>query len=127
MNSFKEFILNENKQFFATQCGDILNAIQNLEQEANYIGTRNLVRYSQNIANNIRNLIHSHWTDDVSDHLVQLQAMGVAILKSIEESSDLLETIKSCREALEKVVQKLGMPINNVGVPEKESQPKEAE
>ena len=127
MNSFKEFILNENKQFFTTQCGDILNAIQNLEQEANYIGTRNLVRYSQNIANNIRNLIHSHWTDDVSDHLVQLQAMGVAILKSIEESSDLLETIKSCREALEKVVQKLGMPINNVGVPEKESQPKEAE
>ena len=60
MNNFKEFILNENKQFFATQCGDILNAIQNLEEEADYIGTRNLVRYSQNIANNIRNLIHSH-------------------------------------------------------------------
>lgn len=127
MNSFKEFILNESKQFFATQCGDILNAIQNLEEEANYIGTRNLVRYSQNIANNIRNIIHSHWTDDLSDHLKQLQAIGVAILKSIEESSELFEAIKSSRAALEDLVKKLGMPINNVGIPEKESQSKEVE
>ena len=125
MNSFKEFILNESKQFFATQCGDILNAIQNLEEEANYIGTRNLVRYSQNIANNIRNIIHSHWTDDLNEHLQKLQAIGVAILKSIEESSELLEAIKSSRVTLEDLVKKLGMPINNVGVPEKESQAKE--
>jgi len=127
MDNFKEFILNESKQFFATQCGDILNAIQNLEEEADYIGTRNLVRYSQNIANNIRNLIHSHWSDDLSDNLKQLQIVGVAILKSIEESSELLETIKSARASLEELVKKLGVPINNVGVPEKESKPQEVE
>ena len=106
---------------------NILNAIQNLEEEADYIGTRNLVRYSQNIANNIRNLIHSHWSDDLSDNLKQLQIVGVAILKSIEESSELLETIKSARASLEELVKKLGVPINNVGVPEKESKPQETE
>jgi len=127
MDNFKEFILNESKQFFATQCGDILNAIQNLEEEADYIGTRNRVRYSQNIANNIRNLIHSHWSDDLSDNLKKLQIVGVAILKSIEESSELLETIKSSRASLEELVKKLGVPINNVGIPEKESKPQEAE
>jgi len=126
MKSFKQFMLNESKQFFASQCGDILNAIQNLEEESEYIGTRNLVRYSQNIANNIRNLIHSHWTDDLVLHLEELQKVGVAILKGIEESSNLLETIKSARSILEELVKKLGMPINDVGVPEKETTPKES-
>jgi len=127
MNNFKEFILNESKQFFATQCGDILTAIQNLEEEADYIGTRNLVSYSQNIANNVRNLIHSHWSDDLSDKLKKLQSVGVAILKSIEESSELLETIKSARQSLEEIVKELGVPINNIGIPEKESKSQEAE
>jgi len=126
MKSFKQFMLNESKQFFASQCGDILNAIQNLEEESEYIGTRNLVRYSQNIANNIRNLIHSHWTDDLVVHLEELQKVGVAILKGIEESSNLLETIKSARSILEELVKKLGMPINDVGIPEKETTPKES-
>lgn len=127
MNGFKQFILNENKQFFASQCGDILSAIQNLEEESEYIGTRNLVRYSQNIANNLRNLIHSHWTDDLQSHLKELQKVGVAILKAIEESSDLLEVIKSSRNSLEELVKKLGLPINDVGVPEKEEKSKETE
>lgn len=127
MNNFKEFFFLESKQFFATQCGDILNAIQNLEEESEYIGTRNLVKYSQNIANNIRNLIHSHWTEDLEDHLKTLQKTGVAILKAIEESSDLLEIIKSTRAVLEELVKKLGMPINDTGVPMKEQPSKETE
>lgn len=125
MKNFKEFILNENKQFFADQCGSILNSIQNLEEEAEHIGTRNLVRFSQSIANNIRNLIHSHWIDDLEDHLKSLQKVGVAILKAIEETSELLETIKSAKTILEELIKKLGMPINDVGVPEKESNSKE--
>ena len=56
-----------------------------------------------------------------------LQKAGVAILKAIEESSYLLETIKSARLALDELVKKLGMPINDVGVPEKESKSKESE
>ena len=56
-----------------------------------------------------------------------MQTIGVAILKSIEESSELLETIKSARASLEELVKKLGVPINNVGIPEKESKPQEAE
>jgi len=127
MNNFKEFFFLESKQFFATQCGDILNAIQNLEEESEYIGTRNLVKYSQNIANNIRNLIHSHWKEDLEDHLKTLQKTGVAILKAIEESSDLLEIIKSTRAVLEELVKKLGMPINDTGVPIKEQPSKETE
>lgn len=127
MENFKDFFFLESKEFFATQCGDILNAIQNLEEESEHIGTRNLVRYGSNIANSIRNLIHSHWTDDLEDHLRILQKAGVAILKAIEESSDLLETIKSARLALDELVKKLGMPINDVGVPEKESKSKEPE
>lgn len=126
MKNFKEFILNENKQFFASQCGDILNAIQNLEEEAEHIGTRNLVRFSSNIANNIRNLIHSHWIDDLEDHLKSLQKVGVAILKGIEETSDLLETIKSAKAILEELIKKLGMPINDIAVPEKKSTSKES-
>ena len=127
MENFKDFFFLESKEFFATQCGDILNAIQNLEEESEHIGTRNLVRYGSNIANSIRNLIHSHWSDDLSDNLKQLQVVGVAILKSIEESSELLETIKSARQSLEEIVKELGVPINNIGIPEKESKSQEAE
>jgi gas vesicle protein len=129
MNNFKEFILNENKQFFATQCGDILNAIQNIAEEASYIGERNLVKYSQNIANNIRNLIKSSRIsdNDFKDHLRDLQKIATSILKSIEESSGLLDIIKSAKSSLEELVQKLGTPINNIGIPEKESTAKETE
>lgn len=117
LEGFKNFLLVENEQFLATQINDVLSALQDLQEEIENIGTRNLVKTSQVIANNIRNIIKSHWEIASDKPLISLQKCGVAILKAIQEKSDLKDIIPSLIEELQKTIDEMGQPVNKIGSP----------
>lgn len=111
---FKQFILNESKAYLGQKVGDILTAAQELRDDANNMGTRDLTRFSERIVNQIRRILHSNWPREEKKHLLTLQKVGVALMKSIEEKDDLPGTVAGCASSLEKLVANLGVPIHKL-------------
>ena len=118
-NNFKQFLLLENEQFLAVQMNNVL---QDLQDEIENIGTKNLVKTSQLIANNIRNIIKSHWEISTNKPLVSLQKCGVAILKAIQEKSDLKDVFPSLIEEIQKAISQMKEPVNRIANPSAKSE-----
>lgn len=122
---FKQFILNESQNYLGQKVGDILTAAQELRDDANNMGTRDLTRFSERIVNQIRRILHSNWPREQKKHLLTLQKVGVALMKSIEEKDDLPGTVAGCAASLEKLVSDLGVPIHKLAstdsVPEEDN------
>jgi hypothetical protein len=112
---FKDFILLENRVYLGGKMGDILTALQELRDDAKSMGSRSLVRYSEKIVNQIRRVLHTHWPKDELKFLKPLQKIGVAMMKAIEEREGLEEIIAGSTGELEKVLGKMGVPINKIG------------
>jgi hypothetical protein len=109
---FKQFLLNESKAYLGQKVGDILTAVQELNNDAANMGTRDLIRFSERIVNQIRRILHSDWPKEETKYLTTLQKVGVALMRSIEEKDDLPGTIAGSSSVLEKLVANLGTPIN---------------
>jgi hypothetical protein len=116
--------MNENKVYLAKEIGDVLNSAQNLSDEVNKIGTRNLVRYGQIIVNKARGILQGHWGNENKKFLKSLQKCVVALAKSIDENDNTEDVLKSLVSTLEQVVKKMGIPVNAFQITEK---PKEIE
>jgi hypothetical protein len=112
---FKDFILLENRVYLGGKMGDILTALQELRDDAKSMGSRSLVRYAEKIVNQIRRVLHTHWPKDELKFLKPLQKIGVAMMKAIEEREGLEEVISGASSELEKVLGKMGVPINKIG------------
>lgn len=112
---FKYFLLNEGTEYLATRVGDILNALQDIQQHSEGMGTRQLVSNAERIVNQIRRILHTSWGSDSLDVLEMLQRAAVAIKKGIEEKNDLIEILGNASNELQDHLAKLGMPINKVG------------
>jgi flagellar hook-associated protein FlgK len=115
---FKHFLLNENKAFFATKMGDLLTALQELEQNAAHIGARQQVANAEQIVNYIRKILHDNWSKEEEQYLATLQKVGVAIMRCIDEADDMPSIIASCTREIEKLMGDIGTPINNLAVPD---------
>jgi hypothetical protein len=122
---FKQFLLNEQQAYLGQKVGDILTAVHELRDDAKNMGARDLTRFSQRIVNQIRRVLHSHWPREEKKHLLGLQKVGVAIMKSIEEKDDLGETIAGTASVLEKLVKDLGVPIHKLASTDKASDSRE--
>jgi hypothetical protein len=112
---FKQFILNEQTAYLGQKVGDILTATQELRDDAKNMGSRDLVRFSERIVNQIRRILHSNWPREETKHLKILQKVAVALMKAVDEKEDLPETISGAAGTLEKLVGNLGIPINKLG------------
>ena len=112
---FKDYILLESRVYLGGKMGDILTALQELRDDAKSMGTRSLVRYSEKIVNQIRRVLHTHWPKDELKFLKPLQKIGVAMMKAIEEREGLEEIVAGSAGELEKVIGKMGVPINKIG------------
>jgi hypothetical protein len=88
------------------------------------MGTRDLVRFSEKIVNQIRRILHSQWPREEKKHLIALQKIAVAIMKAIDERDDLAGVISSAAAELEKLSGKLGVPVHKMASPDK-AEPKE--
>ena len=108
--------------FLAQKIGDLLSALQDLDQNADHIGTRQQVKNAEEIVNYIRRILHTHWEKEEEEYLRILQKVGVAIMRAIDEKDDLPSIIASSTHEIEKIMSDMGVPINNLGSPE-ESEP----
>jgi hypothetical protein len=123
---FKEFLLIEQRAYLGQKVGDILTATQELRDDSKNMGSRDLTRFSEKIVNQIRRILHSQWPREEKKHLIHLQKIGVALMKSIEDKEDMPNVISSAAGELEKLSGKLGVPIHKITSPDKsESEPEE--
>lgn len=112
---FKQFLVNEDKGYFAQRIADVLSAIQDLNDSAENMGVRHMVSNAETIVNQIRRIIHTHWPQSEEDKLSVLQKCGVAIMKAIEEKDDLKAVLKACQENIEEISGEEGKPVNRLG------------
>jgi len=122
---FKNFLLNEQREYLAHKVGDVLTSVHELIQGGKQVGARQLVRHSESIANQIRRILHSSWPKTETKHLKVLQKCGVALMKTIDEKGDLNDTLNSVRGEIEQLTQKIGQPINTLGVSKKKDNTQE--
>lgn len=111
--NFRTFVLNENKVYLAKEIGDVLNSSQELSDEVDKIGTRNLVRYGQIIVNKSRGILQGHWGNENRKFLKVLQRCAVALAKAIEENDNIEDVLKKIISNLQQVIKKMGVPINS--------------
>jgi len=119
---FKEFLLLEQRAYLGQKVGDILTAIHDLRDDAKSMGSRNLIKYSEKVVNQIRRILHQHWPREEIKHLKVLQKVAVALMKAIDEKDDLPGVVSSVAQELEKLSGKLGVPIHQLGTPDKRSE-----
>jgi hypothetical protein len=112
--SFKEFLLNENKAYLSHQIGDVLTSMQDLQSDMGGMGLRHIAKVSEDIVDAIRKILHSSWSPKVRVHLIELQKIGVALMKSVEEKNTLKDDIPNLVQSLEQLVGKIGGKVNNL-------------
>lgn len=117
---FQDFVLNEDRAYFGERVGDLLNAIQDLVDNGQGMGTRQLVKKSEGIVNQIRRIVHTNWPKKEEKNLEKLQDMGCAISRAIEEKDDLQNILTTVKGALEELSADLGQPVQQSGDGEKE-------
>lgn len=115
MDQFRSFLLNETKHYLGQRAGDILTALQNLHEDAASMGSRALIRAATGIVNQIRRILRGRWEEADVQYLKQLQKIGVAIMKSIDENDDIQAVIASAVSEMEGMLDKLQVPLNSLG------------
>ena len=118
MNNFKFFLLNEEKTYFGHKVGDVLTSLQDLNNDIENLGSRQLARLAEEIVNQIRKILHDSWSPKHVGHLQQLQKIGVALQKTIEDRGDLREMLPAAANSLQDLMTKLGVKTNNLEAPE---------
>lgn len=117
---FKEFLLNEGKVYLGSKVGEVLSAVQSLEEDQDGMGAREYVRFCEKVVVAIRRILHSGWSQNEFKYLKKLQKIGVAIMRAVEKKDDLKDVMKSSRQELEKLSSELGLPVNQIGDEEAE-------
>lgn len=112
---FKQYLLNESKEFFATQAGDVLEALQEIQQNIKGMGTRQLVKKAEGVVNRIRRILHTSWGVDTRENLEILQRVACAIKKGIEEKDDIQNILSNGTKEIQDMLADLGVPINKIG------------
>ena len=95
--------------------------MHNLKEVSPNLGSKQISSMAYTIVNQIRRILHSDWPGDKKS-LKKLQKIGTSIMKSIEEKQDLLETIESATQEMEKLSADLGVPVVAAATPKEDPQ-----
>jgi hypothetical protein len=118
MDGFKWFLLNENRAYFGHRISDVRTAVQDLQQDMDGMGSRQIARVAESLVGQIRKILHSQWPPQYTPKLKELQRIGVALMKAIDEKDDLKELIPTVAQQLAELSGKLGTKTNNLQAPE---------
>jgi hypothetical protein len=113
--SLKDFLICENKVYLGQRISDVLSAIQDLEENKGGMGARQLVANSDRIVGQIRKILHGTWSKKEEKWLLQLQKIGVALAKAIEDNDQLEETLSASSQEIQDLMTKMKVPITNLG------------
>jgi predicted Rossmann fold nucleotide-binding protein DprA/Smf involved in DNA uptake len=114
MSEFKQFLLNESVEYLAQKIGDVVTAIQSLEEDSKSLGNRQLLRSSDVIVSQIRQILSGKWSQQELKYLKELQKCGVAMAKAIEGKEDMVQVLSEIRASIESLVSKMNRPINTL-------------
>lgn len=120
MSRFKKFLLTEEKLTFGKRVNNVLSDLKSIQEDMDNLGTRHLASLVEDVVNQIRGILHSHWESNYFHFLKDLQKIGVALLKTIEEKGDLRDVIPTAVQALEEVASKIKTRMNDLSVPGEE-------
>lgn len=120
MTKFKYFLLNEDRSYLGHKVGDVLTSAQELEQDMENLGSRQITKYAEEIVNQIRKILHSRWNPKHNHQLKDLQKIAVAIQKTIDDKGDLKQILPAASQALQDLSGKLGVKVNSLEAPEAE-------
>jgi len=126
---FKDFLLNENHAYLGQRIGDILNAIEDLDENGKSMGMRQVMRNAEGVVNQIRRILHSSWPKNEHKTLRKLQKAAVSLARVLdpekkkEEGDDIYTIVASVKGELEKLSGKMGVPVNNKQSPEQAPMP----
>lgn len=112
---FKDFILNEKKHYLSQKIGILLSDLQDLQQNYEGMGKRQLIFNSESIVSKMRAILQDVWDEKEEKHLKTIQKIALSISKCIEEKGELIQTLDTSVKYLEKISSELGTPINNIG------------
>jgi len=119
--SFKNFILNENIELLGDKIGLIYTSVTNLQNDFKDLGPKMTSKELDKIVSDIKTIIKGHLATDNKKHMETLRDLGVAISKELDPKNDkkngtenLLDSVEG---GLKGILEKLGVPINDLGVP----------
>lgn len=123
MEGFKNYLISEEKGHLGKRVNNLVTAAQELQGDAENLGSRKVTRLADEIVNQVRSILHDQWTPRQKKHLENLVKVGVALKKSIEEKDteyDVKEILPSVVQELENIATKLGVKVNALTGPPKE-------
>lgn len=113
---FSNFLLNETKAYLGQRIGDILTALQNLQDDADDLGQRAMERALLNVVSQIRKILHGRWDDTDNKDLLVLQKVGVGIMRGLDETEvNMKELVTSAVGELERLSGDMDEPLNDLG------------
>lgn len=115
---FVGYLLTENRSQLGQRVGDVLNGLQDLQQNGKAMGTRQQINNAETIVNQIRRILHTNWNKENEKYLPNLQKVGVAIMKAIEEKDDLMGIVAGSTSEVQELLDKLGVPVNSLATPD---------
>lgn len=118
---FKSFLLTEQKDYLAHRINDVLTGIHELLAAKKQMGAKQMVRNAEDVANQIRKILHTSWPRSEHKYLKVLQQCGVALMKAIEDKGDLPDVFNSVRAELEKLSHRFHIPANKLGTGQEET------
>src|SRR5688572_14890888 len=118
MQRFEQFLLNESRSFLGHRVGDVLTALQDLEEDMPNLGSRHLTKLADEVVVQIKKIVHGSWEAENRKYLIDLQRVGAALARTIEERGDLKEVVPACAAALQELSGKLGVRVNDLKAPE---------
>lgn len=118
MERFSYFLINEERSYLGHRVGDVLTSLQDLESDMENLGSRHLSRLAESIVNQIRKILHSRWSPKHTNQLKELQKIGVAIQKTIDDKGDLKQILPAAAHSLQQLSGKLGVKVNDLDAPE---------
>lgn len=113
---FRRYVLAEQTEFLGKQIGDVLSALKSLAEDAGRLGTRQIIRVSDQIVDDMRRILKGRWPTEDYGHLQELQKVAVYLKKSCDSNEKpLTDVVQACKAAVENLTAKLGTPINDAG------------
>ncbi len=107
--------MTEQKDYLANRVNNVLTGVHELLAAKKQMGAKQMVRNAEDVANQIRKIIHASWPQSEHKYLKILQKCGVALMRAIDDKGDLPDAFNSVRAELEKLSHNLRVPVNKLG------------